>query len=59
MNKLHFESVDLSKSFRPLFTATVNHKKTNCIMDTGAVIAVFNKGLTYSTYGLVVFLMLL
>lgn len=44
MNKLHFESIDLTKSFRPLFTATVNHKQTCCLMDTGAVVAVFNKG---------------
>lgn len=44
MNRLHFESIDLTKSFRPLFTAVVNHKQTCCLLDTGAVLAVFNKG---------------
>lgn len=42
MNKLHFKSEDTSKAFRPIFTAYVNHKRTSCLLDTGATLPVFN-----------------
>lgn len=41
MNRLHFDSTDMTKAFRPIFVAHINGKLTPCLLDTGATLPVF------------------